>query len=133
MKEKLKDKYHDCGHRPRNTDRRKRTTTKNSVVHASKSLVGFVTAVESIPQKAKLTAEQIEASAWAAALVSPVTPDTVPPGWHTLAAIAVELGKAESTVGAQLRRAVRDGRAEMQKFRIATARGAYPVPHYRLK
>lgn len=25
MKEKLKDKYHDCGHRPRNTDKRKRT------------------------------------------------------------------------------------------------------------
>jgi hypothetical protein len=24
MKEKLKDKYHDCGHRPRNTEKRKR-------------------------------------------------------------------------------------------------------------
>jgi hypothetical protein len=84
-------------------------------------------------KKGKLTAEQIEASAWAAALATPIIPDEVPPGWHTLAAIAIELGKAESTIGTQLRRAVRDGRAEVQKFRIATARGAYPVPHYRLK
>jgi len=84
-------------------------------------------------KRAKLTAEQIEASAWAAALVSPVIPDAVPPGWHTLAAIALELGKAESTIGGQLRRAVRDGRAEVKKFRINTSRGPFPVPHYRLK
>jgi len=27
-KETLKDKYHDCGHRPRNTDKRKRRMAK---------------------------------------------------------------------------------------------------------
>jgi len=70
---------------------------------------------------------------WCEVLASPVIPDAVPPGWHTLAAIALELGKAESTVGAQLRRAVRDGRAEVKKFRIMTSRGPFPVPHYRLK
>ena len=28
MKEKITDKYHDCGHRPRNTDKRKRRMAK---------------------------------------------------------------------------------------------------------
>jgi len=59
----------------------------------------------------KLTAESLVASAWAAALATTIT-DDVPPGWHTLREIAVKLGKAESTVGAQLGRAVREGRAE---------------------
>jgi hypothetical protein len=84
-------------------------------------------------RKAKQVGSDPDLAKWCAALASPIIEDAVPPGWHTLAAIALELGKAESTVGSQLRRAVRDGRAEMQRFRIATARGAYPVPHYRLK
>jgi hypothetical protein len=82
--------------------------------------------------KKKFAAESLVASAWAAALATTIT-DDVPPGWHTLREIAVKLGKAESTVGGQLSRAVREGRAETQSFRINTGKVVRPVPHYRLK
>jgi hypothetical protein len=83
--------------------------------------------------KKKFAAEALVASAWAAVLATTITPDKVPPGWHTLRQIAVKLGKAESTIGAQLSRAVREGRAETQSFRINTGKVVRPVPHYRLK
>jgi hypothetical protein len=104
---------------------------QNAVVRASKSLRGFVSAVESIPATSKLTAEQLEASAWAAALASPVAPDVVPPGWLTTREIAAKLGKSDSTVGTQLARAVREGRAKRQNFRIHNAGTVRPVPHYK--
>ena len=84
-------------------------------------------------KKGKLTAEQIEASAWAAALASPVIEDTVPPGWLTARELAKKLGKAESTMGKLLNRAVLEGRAERQNFRIVAGTITRPVPHYRLK
>jgi hypothetical protein len=80
----------------------------------------------------KLTAEQIEASAWAAALATPTITDTVPPGWHTTREIAARLGKGGSTVGASLCRAVREGRAERQMFRVTSGQVTRPIPHYRL-
>jgi hypothetical protein len=82
--------------------------------------------------KRKVTAEELNASAWAAALACSEV-DEVPAGWITAADLAVTLGKSTATVGNQLSRAVRESKAEMQKFRIQTARGPYPVPHYRLK
>jgi hypothetical protein len=71
-------------------------------------------------------------AAWCAALASPVAPDTVPPGWLTTREIAAKLGKSDSTVGTQLARAVREGRAQRQNFRIHSAGTVRPVPHYKL-
>jgi hypothetical protein len=83
--------------------------------------------------KRKVTAEELSASAWAAALVSPLVTDTVPPGWHTARDIAAKLGKPDSTLGKLLNRAVVGGRAEKQSFRITSGQVTRPVPHYRLK
>jgi hypothetical protein len=84
-------------------------------------------------KRAKVTAEQLEASAWAAALATPVVVDEVPPGWVTARDLMGKLGKAESTIGKLLHRAVRDGRAERQDFRVAINGATRPIPHYRLK
>jgi response regulator of citrate/malate metabolism len=72
-------------------------------------------------------------AAWCAALASPIIEDTVPPGWMTARELAKKLGKAESTMGKLLNRAVLDGRAEKQSFRITSGQVTRPVPHYRLK
>lgn len=71
-------------------------------------------------------------AAWCAALASPVVTDTVPPGWLTARELAAKLGKAAPTVGTLLARAVREGRAERQNFRITTGQVTRPVPHYKL-
>jgi hypothetical protein len=84
-------------------------------------------------KRAKVTAEQLEASAWAAALATPIVADEVPPGWVTARDLMGKLGKAESTIGKLLHRAVRDGRAERQDFRIVIGNATRPIPHYRLK
>jgi hypothetical protein len=84
-------------------------------------------------KKGKLTAEQIEASAWAAALASPVIEDAVPPGWMTARELAKKLGKADSTMGKLLNRAVLEGRAERQNFRVVVGAFTRPTPHYHLK
>jgi hypothetical protein len=82
--------------------------------------------------KNKVTAEDLVASAWAAALL-PANVDKIPAGWLTCAELADKLGKTKDTVSGQLSVAVKAGRAEMQKFRVMTNRGVYPIPHYRLK
>lgn len=79
----------------------------------------------------KLTAEQIEAAAWAAALSSEIVTEEVPPGWLTTKDIAAKLGKGQSTVGAQLGRAVAAGTCERRNFRVRTGSVIRPVPHYR--
>jgi hypothetical protein len=70
---------------------------------------------------------------WCAALASPVIEDTVPPGWMTARELAKKLGKADSTMNHLLVRAVAEGRAERQSFRIVSGQVTRPVPHYRLK
>ncbi len=72
-------------------------------------------------------------AAWCAALATPVIEDTVPPGWLTSRELGIKLGKAGSTIGTLLARAVREGRAERQEFRIRTGSVTRPVPHYCLK
>jgi len=69
---------------------------------------------------------------WCAALSTSVTTETVSPGFLTAKQIALKLGKAPSTIGTQLCRAVAEGRCERQSFRIATGSVVRPVPHYRL-
>ena len=81
----------------------------------------------------RVTAEQIEASAWAAVLTSQQSPDKVPAGWFTAKQIAAKTGKAGSTIGSQLSHAVQQGRCERKSFRILTGGMVRPVPHYRLK
>ena len=81
----------------------------------------------------KLTAEDIVASAWAAVLTTQQAPDRVPPGWLTIKQIAEKTGKASSTIGAQVCRAVAEGRCERKDFRIRTGSMVRPVPHYKLK
>jgi len=71
-------------------------------------------------------------AAWCAALASPVALDTVPPGWLTAKALAAKLGKALPTVSTLLTRAVAEGRAERQMFRIQSGQVTRPIPHYRL-
>ena len=70
---------------------------------------------------------------WCAALASPVIEDTVPPGWMTARELSKKLGKADSTMGKLLNRAVVEGRAGKQSFRITSGQVTRPVPHYRLK
>jgi hypothetical protein len=82
--------------------------------------------------KAKVTAEQLNASAWAAALSSPKTGDTVPPGWHTTRELCAMLGKSDTRVGEMLREAVANGRCERREFRVAAANTVRGVPHYKL-
>jgi len=81
----------------------------------------------------KITAEQLVASAWSAALAPKIEPDTVPPGWMTAIELGKLLGKDRSTVTGLLQTAIREGRAEVKKFRVLSGqRGIYPTPHYRL-
>jgi response regulator of citrate/malate metabolism len=70
---------------------------------------------------------------WCAALAAPIIEDEVPPGWMTARELAKKLGKADSTMGKLLNRAVVEGRAAKQSFRITSGQVTRPVPHYRLK
>ena len=81
----------------------------------------------------KLTAEQIEESAWAAALAPSIVQDVVPPGWFTTKQLADKLGKPRPTMTRLLAEAVAAGRCEVQHFRATTGSVTRPVPHYRLK
>jgi len=78
------------------------------------------------------TTKDPDLAKWCAALATPTITDTVPPGWHTTREIAARLGKGGSTVGASLCRAVREGRAERQMFRVTSGQVTRPIPHYRL-
>lgn len=82
--------------------------------------------------KSKPTKPDADLAAWCAALI-PNEIDEVPHGWLTAVDLAGKMGKSRDTVGNQLTRAVREGRAEVRKFRVMTPRGSYPVPHYKLK
>ena len=58
-------------------------------------------------------------------------PDTVPAGWYTVEQVARERGVLRAQAGALIREAVAAGVVERKSFRIVTARGVYPVPHFR--
>lgn len=82
--------------------------------------------------KVSTTKPDPDLAKWCAALV-PNEVDDVPAGWLSATELSDRLGKSRSVVAEQLSAAVRAGRAEVKKFRVMTPRGAYPVPHYRLK
>jgi hypothetical protein len=84
-------------------------------------------------KKTKLTAEQIEEAAWAAALRAPAVTDVIPPGWFTTKQLADKLGKTRPTMARLLADAVAAGRCEVQKFRVSVGSFVRLTPHYRLK
>jgi hypothetical protein len=84
-------------------------------------------------KKTKLTAEQIEEAAWAAALRAPAVADVVPPGWFTTKQLADKLNRTRPTMARLLSAAVEDGRCEVQKFRVSVGSFVRATPHYRLK
>ena len=72
-------------------------------------------------------------AAWCKALAPRHELDVVPEGWLTAIQLGKLLGKDRRTVTTLLQAALREGRAEVKKFRIpAGQRGIYPTPHYRL-
>jgi hypothetical protein len=71
-------------------------------------------------------------AAWCAALASPKTGDTVPPGWRTTRELCTLLGKSDTRVGEMLREAVANGKCERREFRVAAANTVRGVPHYKL-
>jgi hypothetical protein len=64
---------------------------------------------------------------------SSVPVDVVPKGWHTVAEIAQESGKALVTTSQRIRLLVKQGLADRKDFRIQLEQRVRPVPHYRLK
>lgn len=78
------------------------------------------------------TTKDPDLARWCAALV-PNEVDEIPEGWFSASDLADRLKKSRDTISGQISTAVREGRAEVKKFRVMTGRGAYPVPHYRLK
>lgn len=72
-------------------------------------------------------------AAWCEALAPRHEYDVVPEGWLTAIELGKLLGKDRSTVTSLLQKALRDGRAEVKKFRVPSGqRGVYPTPHYKL-
>jgi len=84
--------------------------------------------------KKKVTAEELAASAWAAALSQISTPvDVVPSGWQTIQVVSKQTGVPIPTLQVKLRKLVNSGQAERRMFTIRLAQKVRPVPHYRLK
>ena len=81
----------------------------------------------------KITAEDLAASAWAAALGEVTAPvEVVPPGWYTFHALSNKNKIARTVLQRKLRHLVATGQAERKMFRVRLAKCARPVPHYRL-
>ena len=84
--------------------------------------------------KKKVTAEDLAASAWAAALAQISTPvDVVPPGWQTIQHISAATRVPIPTLQQKLNRLWASGKAERKMFRVRLAKNTRPVPHYKLK
>ena len=86
-------------------------------------------------KKSKITAEQIDASLsefCQKLSQSPVKQDIIPPGWFTVATLAVELGKAGITISERMRKMVKNGEVERKDFVIQLEQRIRSVPHYRL-
>ena len=78
--------------------------------------------------------KKTEAEQWAATLTdTSARADDVPDGWHTAEQIAREVKMSGAHTRRQLNIAEQDGHAERRKYRIAPARGLYPVCQWRLK
>lgn len=84
--------------------------------------------------KNKVTAEQLVAAAWNAALQDiPKPVDIVPEGWLTSEQIAEQTNTPKSSLRKSLTQLIKIGRCEQKMFRILLNKNVRPVPHYRLK
>ena len=83
--------------------------------------------------KLSTTKPDTDLARWCAVLSEAKPADKVPPGWLTAKQIAEKTGKALSTIGSQVCRAISEGRCERKDFRICTGSMVRPVPHYKLK
>lgn len=79
----------------------------------------------------RATSPDEDLAKWCAVLSEGKPVEQVPPGWLTAKQIAHKTGKAESTIGTQICRAVAEERCERREFRIRTGSMVRPVPHYR--
>jgi predicted transcriptional regulator len=84
--------------------------------------------------KKKVTAEDLAASAWAAAFAQIAAPvDVVPHGWQTAQQVAAKTGVPVTTLQKKLKRLLATGKAERKMFCVRLAKQTRSVPHYRLK
>jgi hypothetical protein len=84
----------------------------------------------------KITADELTAAAWSAALAEVPKPvDIVPPGWLTSEQIAQQTKTNINSLRRQLPLLIKAGRCEMRVFRVLASRSKQlrRVPHYRLK
>ena len=81
----------------------------------------------------KPTAEDLVASAWAAALAQTAAQaDVVPPEWKTAQQISAKTKTPVPTLQQKLKRLLAAGEVERKLFRVRLAKHTRPVPHYRL-
>lgn len=84
--------------------------------------------------KKKPSAEDLTAAAWCAVLSqSSITPETVPPGWFTVAQLSTQWGRSVCTTGERVKRLYRAGQVERKDFIIQLDQIVRRTPHYRLK
>ena len=84
-------------------------------------------------KKKVVTADELVASAWCAALASPPAQDVVPPGWFTTKQLSATLRKSLPTISRLVTEATAAGRCEVARYRVTTGSVTRPVAHYRLK
>ena len=83
--------------------------------------------------KVSTTKPDAELAKFCRVLAQPsVAAEVVPPGWFNVREISKSANRERSTISKRMVDMVAAGKAETAKFRIQTARGIYPVPHYRL-
>ena len=81
---------------------------------------------------AKVTPDA-DLAAWCAVLsASTVVPETVPPGWFTVAQLSTKWGRSACTTGERVKRLYRAGQVERKDFIIQLDQVVRRTPHYRL-
>ena len=84
--------------------------------------------------KAKPTKPDADLAAWCAMLSqSSIAPETVPPGWFTVAQLSTQWGRSVCTTGERVKRLYRAGQVERKDFVIKLDQVVRRTPHYRLK
>ena len=84
--------------------------------------------------KSKPTKPDADLAAWCAMLSqSSIAPETVPPGWFTVAQLSSKWGRSVCTTGERVKRLYRDGKVERKDFIIQLDQVVRRTPHYRLK
>ena len=58
--------------------------------------------------------------------------DEIPPGYKTVDSISKEIKKSECQTRRYLKRALREGLVEQQRFRIQVGEKTYHVPHFKI-